>query len=281
MPDPRVISFKCKCFRLLGRRFVYPRNDTVTESVRFDVESLQTSASYHFKPNVEESNKAGPLTVRPTRIHSGQKIAISFFAGFSEVPIAVYFDWFDITSFKEVQVWDGVGSGMMNIQLAAPRLPKDRLMGIRVECGSTTLRKPIWSNGDKISRDWKLSNSATVNKNYCCPDNVGDQNSCEEVSYYTYDTDGSDLVCRNVLFAFTTLNGLVNGSGIVDLSEYKNSGLPIHTKWSLEEIGYYGEERPVVYKWGDVIDGVLVGLPDFWTPPNYGYPGYMNLVLRC
>ena len=279
MPDPRVISFKCKCFRLLGRRFIYPRNDTVTESISFNVESLQTSLSYHFRPTVEETEKIGPLSIRPSRVHSGQKVAVSFFAGFSENPISIYFDWFETDGFKEVQVWDGVGSGMVNVQLTVPRLPKDRFMEVRVECGSSTIRKPIWSNGDKISRDWKLINSSTVNKNYCCPNNVGPQGSCEEVSYYTYDS--SDDVCRYVALSFVTQNGLVNGSRVVDLSEFKNSGLPVHNKWSLEETGYYGEERPVVYAWGDIVNGELVGLPDFWTPPNYGYAGYMNLVLRC
>jgi hypothetical protein len=232
-------------------------------------------------------DKVGPLSVRPSRVYSGQKIALSFNAGLSENPIRVYFGWFETGGFRDVQVWEGTGSRMLSIQLTSPRLPKDRLMEIRVECGNNTIRKPIWSNGDKISRDWKLENYAVFKRSYCCSNNVGKERLCEGVSY----GESYDDKCKTVILAFTTPALSYSPDAtvyVVDLSEYQNliirninlSGLT-YTKWSLEEVGYYGEERPVVYKYGNVVNDELIGLPDFWTPPALGYVGYMHLTLRC
>jgi hypothetical protein len=281
MPNPRVISFKCKCFRTLGRRFVYPRNDVIKESIRFDVESLQTSSKYYFgPPSGNISQKIGPLSARPSRIHSGQRVAIAFPSGPVGGKIKVYLGWFEIPAPIEIKMWEGASvSTITEIVLDMPTIPKDRWLELRIECNGVVISKPIWSNGSKIEGRWNSNYPAVDVDDYCCRGSGGD-GSVDEPSHYTYNDVGGDI-CRVVALTFVTLNGIINGSNIINLSNYRNVGLPIHTRWSIEEVGYYGLERPVVYNWGEIVNGELIGLPDHWSPPVYGYTGYMNLTLRC
>jgi len=283
MPDPRVISFKCKCFRILGKRFVYPRNDVTKESIKFEVESLQTSSKYHFGSNTTLAigQKIGPLSARPSRVHSGQKISVSFPSESFGNGIRVFLGWFDLQNPMDHLLWQGVSKiGVMDLTIDLPTLPKDKWLELRVEQGDLVISKSLWSNGDKIEGRWNSSNPATVLGDYCCGGNVEHIESHNDFSYHSYENFVGDP-CRVVAVAFTVLNGLINGSDSISLSGFSNSGLPIHNKWSIEEVGYYGMERPVVYKWGNVIDGRLIGLPDSWSPPVYRFTGYMNLTLRC
>jgi hypothetical protein len=283
MPDPRVISFKCKCFRILGKRFVYPRNDVTKESIKFEVESLQTSSKYHFGSNTTLAigQKIGPLSARPSRVHSGQKISVSFPSESFGNDIRVFLGWFDLQNPMDHLLWQGVSKiGVMDLTIDLPTLPRDKWLELRVEQGDLVISKSLWSNGDKIEGRWNSSNPAAVLGDYCCGGNVEHSESHNDFSYHSYENFVGDP-CRVVAVAFTVLNGLINGSDSIPLSGFSNSGLPIHNKWSIEEVGYYGMERPVVYKWGNVIDGRLIGLPDSWSPPVYGFTGYMNLTLRC
>jgi len=354
MGDPRSISFKCKCFKYLGSRFVYPRNDTVTEEVEFKVESLQTSLKYNFRPpipdellnivDVEEQNesivrqvvqKYGPVSVRPSRIHTGQRVGVTCPIKRLGQLIRVYVEWFESPESKEYMVFQGYHTGndyLINLTFIAPRMPKNRTALIRIDYDGVTIRRMVWSNGDKVSRDWKVNNNAINVRNYCCPDNTN-TGACSESSYGSYNDYRGDA-CRVVILKFVTSSGIVNGSVVrtpvvteldfpalygvipvsadvvrlldaiwgikrdytkvtfserlvgqtsINLSKYRKPPevLPIHTKWTLEEVGYYGVERPVVYNYGDIINGELVGLPSVWSPPVYGYTGYMNLTLRC
>jgi hypothetical protein len=278
MPDPRVVSFKCKCFRILGRRFVYPRNDVIKESVKFNIESLQTSAKFHFGPDLTTSQKVGPLSASPSRVYSGQKVLVSFPSGPEGNPIAIHLGWFGLSD--PIRIWEGVGKGgITDVVVEIPTVPKDKWLELSVECGNSIISMPIWSNGNKIEGKWNLNHPSSVVADYCGSNN-GEDSSVEELSYYTYNDVEGD-VCRMVALSFVTINGTINGADVVSLANFRNVGLPVHTKWSIEEVGYYGMERPVVYEWGDVINGELIGLPDFWSPPVYGYTGYMNLTLRC
>ena len=352
MGEPRSISFKCKCFKYLGERFVYPRNDTISESVRFKVESLQTSVNYHFKPDIPQEllnvvdveeqgekivrqvvQKYGPLSIRPSRIHSGQRIGVTCPIKRLGQLIKVYVEWFESPDSKEEPVFTGYHTGddyLINLTFIAPRMPKNRTALVRVDYDGVTIRRMVWSNGDKVSRDWKIPNRATTVRSYCCPTNTN-PGPCSESSLGSYNDYNGDS-CRVVILKFVTTSGLINGTIVrspvvselefsidgvpisqqitqildaiwgvkrdytkisfsdrlvgpssIDLRGYKKPKevLPIHNKWTLEEVGYYGVERPVVYNYGNIVNGELVGLPDVWSPPVYGYTGYMNLTLRC
>ena len=348
MGEPRVISFKCKCFRELGPRFVYPRNDTVEEVVRFRVESLQTSLNYNFRPDISQETlnavdtkdargtlvrqvvqKYGPVSVRPSRIHTGQRIGLTCPIRRLGQLIRVYVEWFETPDPKEELVFEGQHTGddyLINLTFVAPRMPKDRVCLVRVDYDGFTIRRMAWSNGDKISRDWKIVNQAGEVPDYCCPNNRN-TDTCAESSFGSYN-DYSGDPCRVVLLKFITASGIVNGTfvettttqrldfkdessisvevldmiwgvkrdytrkvvkktltgpTVINLSKYRRPQgvLPIHNIWTLEEVGYYGVERPVVFNYGKIVNGELVGLPDSWSPPPYSYIGYMNLTLRC
>jgi len=64
---------------------------------------------------------------------------------------------------------------------------------------------------------------------------------------------------------------VINGEPTKDLTSFKNSGGTCSV-WKIIETG-----AQLVYASGPISSGVLVGLPDSFTPASYSYPGYMCL----